>query len=255
MAARIVARVLKVLADGAVFGNTSGSWPPAVVALHGWGRTRADFAAMLDGLDALALDLPGFGASPEPPEVWGAREYAGALVPALEEIGQPVVLVGHSRGGCIAVCVAAERPDLVRGLVLTGAPLLRPPGAPGSKPPLGFRVARALHRRKLLSGERMEALRQKHGSADYRAAQGRMRDILVRMVNETYEDELRRLERPVELVWGAADTAAPVAVAERAAQLAGDARVTVLEGIDHHVPLRAAVALRGAIDRMLERTA
>ena len=46
-----------------------------------------------------------------------------------------------------------------------------------------------------------------------------MRDVFVRTVNETYEDELREITCPVELVWGSDDTAAPVAVAERAAEL------------------------------------
>ena len=39
------------------------------------------------------------------------------------------------------------------------------------------------------------------------------------LVNETYEDELREITCPVELVWGSDDTAAPVAVAERAVEL------------------------------------
>ena len=49
----------------------------------------------------------------------------------------------------------------------------------------------------------MEEQRRKHGSADYRDAEGVMRDTLVRLVNEDYRDLLPGISAPVELVWGA----------------------------------------------------
>lgn len=240
--------MLKAFAGGRLFGTVHGTPPPRVLALHGWGRTHRDFDAVLAGLDALALDLPGFGATPEPEAVWGAEEYAAAVVPVLEE---PVVVLGHSFGGRVAVHLAAGRPDLVRALVLAGVPLVRPPGRVPRRPPLGYRLARALHRRGVLGEARMEGLRQRYGSADYRAAQGVMRGVHVKAVNETYEAELRALRCPVELVWGADDADVPVSVATAAAELVADARVTVLPGVGHLVPTVAAEDLRAALDRAL----
>ena len=66
--------------------------------------------------------------------------------------------------------------------------------------------------------ERMESLRQRYGSEDYRLATGVMRTVHVRAVNETnesYEEQLRRIACPVELVWGDDDTAAPLATVNR----------------------------------------
>jgi pimeloyl-ACP methyl ester carboxylesterase len=40
--------------------------------------------------------------------------------------GGPVVLLGHSRGGWVSRLVAVRRPDLVRGLVMLGSPVLDP---------------------------------------------------------------------------------------------------------------------------------
>ncbi len=40
------------------------------------------------------------------------------LTDAVASVGSPVVLVGHSMGGLHSWCLAAERPDLVRGLVV-----------------------------------------------------------------------------------------------------------------------------------------
>ncbi len=56
---------------------------------------------------------------------------------------------------------------------------------------------------------RMERARRRHGSADYLAAQGVMRDVLVRLVNERYEDTLAAVQCPVELVWGDDDQRRP----------------------------------------------
>ena len=251
--------MLKSFADGAIFGETLGSGPPRVLALHGWRRERGDFRRALDGVDALALDLPGFGASPPPPAAWGSGEYAAALIPVLDSFDAPPVVLGHSFGGRVAVHLAAAVPDRVAALVLTGVPLLRPASAgsgsgAGRKPPLGFRVARALHRRGLLPDDRMEALRRRHGSADYRAATGVMREVLVRVVNETYEEQLRAVQCPVELVWGDDDTAAPIDVAQRAAEILGPERatLTVLPGAGHLTPSTAPDALRDAVTRRLE---
>lgn len=246
--------MLKAFAGGRLFGTLHGTPPPRVVALHGWGRTSRDFDAALSGLDALALDLPGFGATPEPPEPWGAAGYASAVAPVLDEADEPVVVVGHSFGGRVAVHLAATAPDRVRALVLTGVPLVRPPGAVRRKPALSFRVARALHRRGLVGDERMERLRQRYGSADYRAAHGVMRAVHVTAVNETYEEQLRAVRCPVELLWGEGDTDVPLSVAEAAATLLGDAAtVTVLPGVGHLVPTSAPDDLRAAVARALAR--
>jgi pimeloyl-ACP methyl ester carboxylesterase len=165
----------------------------------------------------------------------------------LDELRQPAVLLGHSFGGRVAVRLAARRPDAIGALVLTGVPLIRRPGT--GKPPLSFRVARALNRRGLISDARMEELRERRGSEDYRAATGVMRDIFVRVVNESYEDQLRAITCPIELVWGEDDTAAPIAVAEQAAAIAPNTNLVRLPGAGHFTPQTSAAALRDALLR------
>jgi len=244
--------VLKAFADGRLFGVVSGSGRPSVLALHGWARSSADLAATLDGLDAVALDLPGFGATPPPPQPWGAAEYAAAVAAVLPELDVPVVVVGHSFGGRVAVHLAAAHPEAVAGLVLTGAPLVRRPGAVAKKPAPAYRLGRALHRRGLFPESRMEALRRRYGSSDYLAATGVMRGVHVKVVNETYEDQLAAVACPVELVWGGDDAEVPVAVAEAAQGLLARARLTVVPGAGHLTPITAPGALRDAVLRLRE---
>lgn len=214
---------LTALLDGAVLAERTGP-APRVLALHGWGRTRADLLPAVSGVAAVVPDLPGFGASSPPPAAWGSKQFAELLAPVLAEGGWTVV--GHSFGGRIAVQLAAGWPELVSELVLTGVPLLRRTPSSG-KPPLAFRAVKRLNRLGLLSDDRMEAERRKRGSADYRAAQGVMRDCLVRLVNEDYRDLLSGIAVPVSLVWGASDTAAPLSMAREAQALLPAATLTV----------------------------
>jgi pimeloyl-ACP methyl ester carboxylesterase len=262
--------MLRAFDGGRLFGSSFGAdGAPWVLALHGWARSHQDWRAVLgaqaartgaspaslapsaeegNAIRAVALDLPGFGATPPPPEAFGSADYAAAVTPVLAELQVPAVVVGHSFGGRVAVHLAAAQPGLVRALVLTGVPLLRK--AVGSRrPPLGYRVGRSLHRRGLIRESRMEALRQRYGSSDYRAATGVMRQVLVRTVNETYEDQLRAVTCPVELVWGDDDTEVPLSVAESAAELLENPHLTVCRGAGHLVPLTAPEALRQAIER------
>jgi pimeloyl-ACP methyl ester carboxylesterase len=250
---------LSSFAGGSLFGSRAGPQPADVLALHGWGRGHSDFDLALAELvgsrhntGAVSLDLPGFGASPAPGEPCGAAGYAEMISPVFDECRSQVVLVGHSFGGRVAVELAVRFPDAVASLVLCGVPLLRRADRPAARPALRYRLARKLHRRGLLGDEAMERLRQRFGSADYRSATGVMRDVLVTVVNETYEAQLGEISQPVELVWGRDDDSAPVEVARRASGILADARLTVLDGVGHFVPTEAAPSLVDAISRRLD---
>ena len=247
---------LKSFADGRLFGERYGSGGNRVVALHGWGRDRRDFVGVLGGLDAVALDLPGFGASPAPVDPLGAAGYANTLAPWIESLGEPQVLVGHSFGGRVATVLAAERRELVAGLVLVAVPLVRPADRVVRKVPIGYRLIRWGNRVGLLSGDHLERAKRRRGSADYRMASGVMRDILVKVVNESYESELARLKCPVRLVWGAHDREVPLDVADRSVDLLDDARLgdvglEVIPDCGHDVPGVAPDRIRKAIEDLL----
>jgi pimeloyl-ACP methyl ester carboxylesterase len=243
--------VLKSFCDGRIFGERIGSGPIDVIGLHGWARSRQDLLASVRDLNAVVPDLPGFGVSPEPSEAWGSDEYADLVAEMVSGFGRPQVVLGHSFGGRVAVKLAARRPDLVTGMVLSGVPLLRGPSA-GATPRVPFKAARWAHSRRLISDERMERLRKKYGSADYRNANGVMRSILVRLVNESYEECLPQIKCPVELVWGDRDTAAPLQVARDACAMIQDCRISVLEGLGHMTPLSAPEQLGEAVGRLLQ---
>jgi pimeloyl-ACP methyl ester carboxylesterase len=247
--------VLKSFAGGRVFGGTWGTGVPTVLALHGWQRTHHDFSPVFgdpgpgDGLSAVGLDLFGFGATPPPPEPWGTPEYAHHLLPLFEEPGVlagRVTVVGHSFGGRVAVRLFGLVPDRIERIILTGVPLLDREGR-STRPAVSYRLARRLRRMGLLGEARLEAMRNKHGSADYRAAQGVMRGVLVRLLAEQYGDDIAAIRCPVDLVWGQADTEVPVEVAARAQPMFPQARLVTLPGVGHLTPTEAPAQLREVI--------
>jgi len=81
-------------------------------------------------LAAAAVDLPGFGFSPPPPDGdYCLDARVAVVISLLDKRGDgPVHLIGNSLGGAISTRVAARRPDLVRSLTLISPALpdLRP---------------------------------------------------------------------------------------------------------------------------------
>lgn len=241
--------MITALADGRLLAEKTGATPPTVVALPGWMRSATDFAPIVDGLDAVSIHFPGFGTTPEPATVWGSEDYAEDVAAAISSFG-PVILVAHSFGGRVAVRLAAKYPQYVKGIVLTGVPLLRLTPAP--VPPLSFRVARSLAKKGLLPKSVLEKQRQKRGSADYLAAQGIMRDILVRVINEKYDDDLARITVPVRMVWGENDTAAPADAGLAASQLISRSTFRSVAGAGHLLEGDLRPAVRDELLAMID---
>ncbi len=233
-----------------MFGSRSGTAPVEVLALHGWRKNHSDLQKVTEHLNAIAVDLPGFGASPQPSAVWGAAEYAAAVARLLTDVDAPVVVVGHSFGGRVALNLAADYPQLVRSLVLTGVPLIRRP-ATAKKSSVSYKAVKLANRIGVLSDERFEREKRKRGSADYRAAEGVMRDIFVKLVNESYEQQLQAVKCHVELVWGENDTEAPLAQAREAERMLADASLTIVPGGTHWLPVENPQPIRDAIKRSL----
>ncbi|MDA0562987.1 alpha/beta hydrolase [Streptomonospora sp. S1-112] len=93
------------------------------VYVHGLGGSSTDWTDLMGALcrdcAGEALDLPGFGHSPPPPDGDYTLDSHARTVAALISAGDgPVHLVGNSLGGAVAVRVAAQRPALVRSLTL-----------------------------------------------------------------------------------------------------------------------------------------
>lgn len=123
----------------AIYAESAGRGPP-LLCLHTAGADARQYLGLLTDLElrerwrVIAFDLPFHGRSLPPPGWSGGpyrldqatyRDWCLAFIEGV--VREPVTLLGCSMGAAIALVLAAERPDLVAGVVALEAPV-RPRG-------------------------------------------------------------------------------------------------------------------------------
>lgn len=96
-----------------------------LVFVHGFPLSSAAWQKQIDAFRTshrvIALDLRGFGGSAAPHGTVTMTQYAADVCALLRRLHTgPVVLIGHSMGGYIALAFAHEHPEMLRGVVLVG---------------------------------------------------------------------------------------------------------------------------------------
>src|SRR5438132_6788133 len=96
-----------------------------ILLIHGSGVSAGYWVNQLRSLGeafrVAAIDLPVHGAS-DPIQQPSVEAYAETAAKLLDALGAgPVLVVGHSLGGAVAIALAARRPDTVTGLVLVAS--------------------------------------------------------------------------------------------------------------------------------------
>ncbi len=96
---------------------------PPLFLIHGFGAStdhwRKNVAGLSADFEVWAIDLMGFGRSAKPDWQFSGDVWRDQLHDFITEvIGQPAVLAGNSLGGYAALCVGAQRPESVAGVVL-----------------------------------------------------------------------------------------------------------------------------------------
>ena len=133
MAAR--AEFIDFPVEGATLGalrwaGLSGA--PTVVAVHGitsnawvWDPLAHHLAG---AAELVAVDLRGRGRSFDAAPPYGIGQHAADIASIVDQLGGPLVLLGHSMGAFVVELVAERHPRLVRDLLLVdgGAPLAAP---------------------------------------------------------------------------------------------------------------------------------
>ena len=102
-----------------------------VLVLHGWGaniQTVMPIVNILkDTMKVYALDLPGFGKSDDPKEVFGSFHYADIVKAFIDKMEiKKLSIVGHSFGGKLSIILSARYPELVTKQVLVDSAGLIP---------------------------------------------------------------------------------------------------------------------------------
>lgn len=209
-----------------------------VVVLHGWGGRIESMAPVCACLQrnhrVIAIDFPGFGESPPPPDAWGTSDYAGFVRSVLGELGvERAHFVGHSYGAKTSLFLAATEPGLVDKLVLVGSSGLRtPPSFKARMKRHASKGARVVGKAGPVGQKLRDSIYDRIASTDYKDA-GEMRPTLVKVVNEDFTQLLPRVGASTLIVWGTEDDAVPVAHARTMERLIPDAGLVLFEGAGH----------------------
>lgn len=103
-------------------GETRQEKPP-ILLVHGFGAStdhwRKNIAQLQEQFQVWAIDLLGFGRSAKPNQEYTSNLWRDQLSDFVDQvIGQPTILAGNSLGGYACLCVAAEKPQSLAGLIL-----------------------------------------------------------------------------------------------------------------------------------------
>ena len=217
-----------------------------LLLLHGWGGSAQSFLPLTRDFQSVrqvyAVDFPGHGNSPEPPKPWSVTEYMELIYAFMRKTGiLGADIVAHSFGGRVTLLLAAEHPEAVGRLLITGGAGLKPKSdGKVSRRTRVYRFLRGcadnpLTRRAF--GKRVddwrEALVQRFGSADYRALTPSMRQTFNRILQQDLADCLPRIQAETLLIWGTEDTATPLWMGEQMEREIPNAALVRFEGLGH----------------------
>ena len=216
-----------------------------IVLLHGWGSNIKLFANLIDLLSVkytvVAMDMPGFGESEEPPSAWCVEDYAKFVIDFMKDYNaEKIMLLGHSFGGRVIIKLNSRNDlpfEITKVILVDSAGILPPKSNKKSFRTYYYKAGKAVLSTgiaKKLAPEALENFRKKMGSADYAAASPLMRQVLVKTVNEDLEPLLPNIKCPTLLVWGVNDTATPLSDGEKMEKLIPDAGLVKLENAGHY---------------------
>ena len=216
-----------------------------IVLLHGWGSNIKLFANLIELLSkkytVVAMDMPGFGESDEPPSAWCVDDYVQFVIDFLKDYDtKQVMLLGHSFGGRVIIRMHARESlpfDITKVILVDSAGIMPPKSNKKSWRTRYYKLGKAFLSTKLmqkLAPDALENFRKKMGSADYAAASPLMRQVMVKVVNEDLEPYLHLIKCPTLLVWGVNDTATPLSDGEKMEKLIPDAGLVKLENAGHY---------------------
>jgi len=216
-----------------------------LLLLHGWGSNIKLFQHIIDCMEkthrVIALDMPGFGESDEPPISWNLDDYVNFVIAFAKEMNcRELVLLGHSFGGRIIIKMAnrTDLPFSISKIVLTGSAGILPPKTLKKRlKVLIYKTGKtvlALPPVKALFPDALEQLQKRSGSSDYRNATPVMRETLVKVVNEDLKPLLSTINYPTLLIWGDEDTVTPISDAKCMEELIPDAGLVIVKGGSHY---------------------
>ena len=252
-----------------------GTSDPPIVLLHGFDSSVFEFRRLLPLLAAWsaawAIDLLGFGFTDRRVGLAAGLPFSPAAIKThlydswKTLIREPMVLVGASMGGAVALDFALSYPELVRQLVLIDSAGLTAGPVVGKYlvPPLGYLATSVLQNLKVRQTISLKAYHQpSYASLDALSCaalhlqQPGWRQALVAFTRSggygSFQAQLGQLQLPTLILWGRSDQILGTADAERFQQAIAGSQLVWIEDCGHvpHLekPQETAQAIRNFLN-------
>jgi pimeloyl-ACP methyl ester carboxylesterase len=214
---------------------------PAMLVLHGWADSSQNWRGLAEDLSqkytVYVPDLPGFGSTERPSEVWGLDDYVNFVAHFVAKLKlQMAVVAGHSNGGAIAIRGLAKGDLAADRLVLLGSAGVRDEQH-GRKNTYKL-IAKT---GKVLTAPLPAKVKQRLRSKLYAAAGSDMlvveelQEIFKRVVSQDIQADAAQLDLPTLLIYGENDQATPVRIGRMLHEEIKGSTLEIVGGAGHFV--------------------
>lgn len=195
-----------------------GSGSKTILFLHGWADNAESFRQLaleiikIGDYRAVLVDLPGFGGTQAPQTAWNLPDYAAFTSHFLKKINvQPLVIIGHSNGGAVAINGLAHKTLRADKVILIGSAGIRNDSS--KKQALRLLAKPAKLAIKATPRSTQKRIRQKLYSvigSDYLVAE-HLQETFTNIVAYDVRQEAANVTIPACLIYGEDDQATPPA--------------------------------------------
>jgi pimeloyl-ACP methyl ester carboxylesterase len=222
---------------------------PAILILHGWGGSSSSWVGVQKniaarGFKVLCPDFPGFGKSDSPKDVWDVTDYMNWTVDFVKSQNlEKFFILAHSFGGRVAIKFALNFPDKIEGLIFCNSAGIK--HEPDFKAKIILQLSKLgnlIFTPKFLARfkDRIRNLfyfflRRK----DYIKANGIMREIIKRVLDEDLLPCLSQIKERTLIVWGKRDKLVPIEDANLFKEKIKNSKLKILPNIGHSPHLEA----------------
>lgn len=222
------------------------------VLLHGgmgsWNHWARNIDVLARHFHIHAVDLPGYGASPDVDKAMSGADYRGLVCRAIGEIlddDEPFHLTGFSFGAALSSCVAAYFGERVKGMSLIGSSGYGKPEGGRSVNTRSYKSAgddeamyREIVRENLLAFMLSDPETVDDDAVDFHGANVRRTRFDSRKISwgDTQRLDLAKITCPLQLIWGSSDVTAYPSIEDRVAlcrERVPGLRIDVIPGAAH----------------------
>ncbi len=212
--------------------------PTKIYLLHGWAINSANSqkweslqnSLKKQGINSQFLPIPGLSTAHD--QVWGLNDYVNWLTNELPQ-HQPIILLGHSFGGQLAIRFTAKNPHLVDKLILIdSAGIKNNKLLPFLKRKIFLclaKIGKFIFKAPIFKKLLYKLAREQ----DYYTAPKNMRQTMAQIINDSVTPNLTKITCPVLIIWGKKDKVTPLWMGHEFAKKIKNSQLKTVEQARH----------------------